>query len=203
MMSFCLLLLEWRQFSEGQIIFLQITSGISGAVGGVLGGVLGDYFGGNNPRGRIWVAIVSKIGSIVFFALYVLSKTFAMALVFANLVHVWASWTRASTIRPICADLARNPSERAQIVAFWILLEKTSASIFGAPLVGYLTRNMLDKHKESSVEPSIKANALAFNLAVLASFFWTMCIINWLFMLKTLKHSGMGIGAEKRSESNL
>ena len=73
-----------------------------------------------------------------------------MALIFINIFHLVAPWTPPAAIRPICADLTKNPSERAQIVSMWSILEKVSAAIFGAPLVGYLTSNMMETTGSSS-----------------------------------------------------
>ena len=41
MMSFVLLLLEWRDFTKIQIITFQVTSGVLGTIGVLLGGVIG------------------------------------------------------------------------------------------------------------------------------------------------------------------
>mmetsp|Transcript_28031 Transcript_28031/g.39606 ORF Transcript_28031/g.39606 Transcript_28031/m.39606 type:complete len:208 (+) Transcript_28031:64-687(+) len=198
MMSFCLLLLEWRNFTKEQIVFLQLTSGISGMIGGALGGFLGDHFGSKGPLGRIAVAFTSKVIGTTFFCGYVFFDNYMLVLVCCNLFKLTATWTPAAAIRPLCADLARNPSERAQIVALWMLLEKTSASVFGAPLVGYLTKTMLDKHKndENEMDPATKAAALSTNLFGLSVLFWGMCCFFWIVMARTLNMKDFA-GAEQ------
>lgn len=125
MMTFQLLLLEWRGFR------------LSGMLGGWMGGVLGDAANHRyDSRGRIFVALVSVHGGIPLYGLFLFATNFHIALVCINLFHFVATWTTAAALRPICADLARNPSERSQIVSLWIVWEKTSGAIFGAPLVG-------------------------------------------------------------------
>ena len=92
------------------------------------------------------------------YGLYLYATDYRWALLWINAFQLWATWTPPGALRPICADLTRNPSERAQIVALWIVLEKASGAIFGAPLVGYLTSNMLSKDdNEQEEEASIKA----------------------------------------------
>ena len=59
------------------------------------------------------------------------------------------------------------------------MLEKTSGAIFGAPLVGYLTSNMIqmkdDNRFASQEELSCEAHALAWNLFGLSSLFRILC----------------------------
>lgn len=190
MMSFLLLLFEWRGFTKDQIVAIQFSTGISGTFGGALGGVLGDWFIQRHPLGRIGVAFVSVVGGIIFFACLLFSKTYGWSLIFSNMFHLWGSWTTAGANRPLCAELARNSSERAQIVALWILLEKTAAATLGAPLVGYVTQRMLHDASGGShsnadgfgISQSDKADALAWNMFCLSTFFWATCAIVWLIM---------------------
>lgn len=187
MMSFILLLLDWKGFTKEQIVILQFSSGISGTIGVGLGGFLGDWLGSSNQQGRVAVAFASVIGGIVLYGLFLFSESFVPSLIWMNLFHLWGSWAPSAALRPICAELARNPSERAQIVAFWILLEKTSSAVFGAPLVGYLTKNMLTD--ESDADSSVKAHALAMNLFGLSTFFWSVCACFWILMARALKQT--------------
>jgi MFS family permease len=170
MMSFLILLLDWKKFTRDQVVIIQFTNGVSGTIGGALGGVLGDFAAKDHDMlGRIAVAFVSVVGGAFFFGLFLFSNTYTWSLVWSNLFQLWGGWTPAATNRPLCADLARSPSERAQIVAAWILLEKTSAAVFGAPLVGYITEHMIDKESRGTLD---KAEALAFNMFFLSSLFW-------------------------------
>ena len=76
----------------------------------------------------------------------------------------------------------------AQIVAAWILLEKTSSAIFGAPLVGFLTKRLFDATNNASDEVALsnreKADALAFNLFVLSTLFWFICAYFFVLMAR-------------------
>ena len=158
-----------------------------GTLGAFLGGVLGDYFA-FLPRGRIYIALVSVIGGIIFYGLFLFSKTYQPAVFWYSMFHLWGGWTPAATLRPICAKLAQNASERAQIVAAWILLEKTSSAVFGAPLVGFLTKRLFDVTNNASDEAALtnheKADALAINLFVLSTLFWFVCAYFFVLMAR-------------------
>ena len=189
MMSFMLLLLDWRGFNKEQIVLIQFTSGMSSTFGGWLGGMLGDYADQRmGTRGRIAVAVVSVIGGIPLYGLFLYATDYRWALLWFTLFNVWATWPPACALRPLCAALTRNPSERAQIVSMWIVLEKASGAIFGAPLVGYLTSNMLSEAEMQDTGISVpKARALAFNLFALSSLFWAICASFWLAMAYTMR----------------
>jgi len=182
MMSFLLLLMDWKGFTKEQVVMIQFSNGISGTIGGAVGGVFGDWSAQQySLLGRIAVAFVSVVGGTLFYGLFLFSNSYTWSLVWSNLFQLWGSWTPAATNRPLCADLAKNPSERAQIVAAWILMEKTSAAVFGAPLVGYITKHMIDNDKNDTTHES-KADTLAFNICLLSSFFWAICAAFWLLM---------------------
>ena len=188
MMSFMLLLLDWRQFTKEQIVSIQFSTGLTGTIGGWLGGLLGDYAANRfGTRGRVGVALVSVVGGIPLYGMFLFATHYHKAIVYINLFHLVATWPAAGALRPICADLARNPSERAQIVSLWIVLEKTSGAIFGAPLVGYLTGHMVKMRDSNSQyttqeEMSQKAHALAWNLFGLSTLFWAICACFWVAM---------------------
>ncbi len=190
MMSFLLLLLDWRGFTKGQIVSIQFSSGLTATVGGWLGGYLGDYASQRwGIQGRIWLAFGSVLGGIPFYCLYLFATDYSWALLWAIAFHLCGTWTQSGALRPICADLTRNASERAQIISLWNVLEKMSGALFGAPLVGYLTGNMLASSAESSGEgrnsaasSEEKARALAFNLFFLSTLFWAICAFFWAVM---------------------
>jgi len=107
-------------------------------------------------------------------------------------------WCPAAVCRPLCADLAQNASERAQIVAAWVLLEKTSSSIFGAPLVGYLSKRMFNRNLEVT-RPEM-AGILARNIFMLSTFFWGICAFFFFLMGRAEKDRKNIISAGKRNE---
>ena len=193
MMSFILLLLEWKEFTQQQIVSFQISAGVCGTIGAFIGGILGDYFA-FLPRGRIYIAIVSVIGGTIFYGLFLFANTYQSAIVWYSMFHLWGGWTPAATLRPICAKLAQNASERAQIVAAWILLEKTSSAIFGAPLVGYLTKRLFDATNNSGDEATmsnqVKADSLALNLFILSTAFWGVCGYFFVLMARAVAPDG-------------
>jgi MFS family permease len=192
MMSYLLLLMDWRGFTKDQIVAIQFMQGISSMVGGWLGGVFGDYAAKKSgSQGRILVALLSVVGGIPLYGLFLYSTSFPRALIWITAFNLIATFTPAAAIRPICADLTDGPSERAQIVALWIVLEKTSGAVFGAPLVGYLTEQMLEKTSQGQrQENAQKAEVLAYTLFTLSSFFWGACSFFWAIMQVTLKKNG-------------
>lgn len=194
MFSFVLLLLDWRQFTKEQIVVIQFSIGITSTIGGWLGGMLGDYAASRmGTKGRIAVALASVVGGIPLYGMFLYSTSYSYAILYTNLFHLVATWPPAGALRPICADLARNPSERAQIVSLWIVLEKTSGAVFGAPLVGYLTSNMIKMKDEinstNQEEMADKAAALAWNLFGLSSLFWFLCAMFWVGMAYTIDNA--------------
>ena len=126
MMSFLLLLYEWRGLSREQIVSIQFSKGISGTIGNLLGGFLGDRFA-HLPRGRIYVALTSKVLGTTAYGMFLFSTTYKSIFLWVNIFFVIAGWPRAGVLRPMTAEMARNPSERAQIVSLWLLLEKVSS----------------------------------------------------------------------------
>ena len=79
MMSFQLLLLEWREFTKDKIIYIQLTSGLSGTLGAWIDGVLGDYAAkvySNPTKGRITIALFSVLGGIPAYGMFLYSKDY-------------------------------------------------------------------------------------------------------------------------------
>ena len=150
-----------------------------GTIGALLGGVLGDQFA-QHSYGRVGVAIFSVLSGIVFYGLFLFAESYSICIICYGLFHLTGGWCPAAACRPLCAELATNKSERAQIVAAWVLLEKTSSSVFGAPLVGFLTRRLFDENSVSTSQE--KASVLAMNMFLLSTFFWTMCAYFFMMM---------------------
>jgi MFS family permease len=196
MMSFLLLLMNWRGFTKEQIISIQLTSGLTGTIGGWLGGMLGDYAASlRASKGRIFVTLASVVVGIPLYGMFLYSEKYTSALLWFNLFQLVATWAPSAACRPLCADLTRNPSERAQIISMWIVLEKASGALFGAPLVGYLTSNMLNEEEGS--EDAEKASILAFHLFSLSALFWCICAFFWLAMAFTIQKR-LTISSKKR-----
>ena len=119
MMIFLLLLMNWGGFAKHQIVTIQLW----------FGGDLGDYMASRwGTSGRAWLAFVSVLGGIPFYGLYLFATDYSWALLWINVFNLWGTWTSAGACRPICADLTRNASERAQIISLWIILEKMSGA---------------------------------------------------------------------------
>jgi len=145
---------------------------------------LGDYFA-YLPHGRISVALASVLLGIVFYGLFLFSETYQYSIMWKCMFHLTGGWTRAAALRPMCIDLAKNQSKMAQIVAAWVLLEKTSSAVFGAPLVDFQTKRLFD---ENSVSLNAeKAQVLAMNMFLLSTFFWGICAYFFVLMGKAEK----------------
>ena len=193
MMSFILLLLDWRQFTKERIVAMQFSMGITAIIGGWIGGMVSDYAASRRAtKGRIYVALVSIVLGIPIYGAFLYATNYHLALLYINLFHLVAKWYPAAALRPIGADLARNPSGRAQIVSLWIVMEKAAGAIFGALLVGYLTHNMIQMKEggkggpDGPEEAATKAGALAWNMFGLSTFFWGMCSVFWVGMAYTV-----------------
>ena len=146
------------------------------------------------------MALFSVVAGIPLYGFYLYSTNFQWALLWITLFNLVATFTPSAAIRPICADLTNGPSERAQIVALWIVLEKTSGALFGAPLVGHLTDKMLnDTNEKDAGDNDVKATALAYNLFMLSSFFWGLCATFWAIMLVTIHGSSTANSKPKTS----
>lgn len=180
-MSFVLLLLEWKDFTKEQIISYQFIGGICGTIGAFVGGILGDYFAPISG-GRMAVAMFAIVVGNVFYAMFLFSEVYHVSIVWYSMFHLVAGWCPAAACRPICIDLARNQIERAQIVAAWVLLEKISSSIFGAPLVGFLTKRLFDENLVST--DLEKSRVLARNMFLLSTIFWAACAYFWARMIR-------------------
>jgi hypothetical protein len=189
-------------FTSNQIVTVQFMQGIASMIGLWAGGMFGDFAASKNgSHGRISVALFSVVAGIPLYGLYLYSTSFPCALLWITIFNLVATFTPSAAIRPICADLTNGPSERAQIVALWIVLEKTSGALFGAPLVGYLTDRMLnDTNEQDAHENNVKARALAYNLFMLSSFFWGLCAFCWAIMLATI-HNSTPTSKHKNSSS--
>ncbi len=98
MMSFVLLLLEWKDFTKEQVISFSVAGGVFGTVGAFLGGVLGDYFA-YLPAGRVNVALVSVLSGILSYGLFLFSKNYVYCLFFYSMFHLTGGWCPAAALR--------------------------------------------------------------------------------------------------------
>lgn len=85
---------------------------------------------GWSPRS---IAFFSLAGGIPLYGLFFFAKDFQWAILWINLFMFFRTWTPSAALRPLCAALTRNASERAQIVSMWIVLERLLGAVFGAP----------------------------------------------------------------------
>lgn len=174
-------------FTNLQAGRLMLAHGFGGVFGSVFSGLLGDAAARHFPdRGRVYVALASvALGIPPFMCVFWIADAdhFVVVGALLFLFHFVASWTNAAANRPICAELVRSPQDRAQIVAWWIMLEGISSSIFGAPLVGVLSERFgyrLDKGG-NSVGSEAK-DSLALAIVGISVTCWLLCAMAWVAM---------------------
>eukprot|EP00933_Yihiella_yeosuensis_P014390 TRINITY_DN12929_c0_g2_i3.p1 TRINITY_DN12929_c0_g2~~TRINITY_DN12929_c0_g2_i3.p1 ORF type:complete len:468 (+),score=64.44 TRINITY_DN12929_c0_g2_i3:191-1594(+) len=193
------LTLYWQScgYSDAAVGQLSLVQGFGGIFGSLLGGFLGDQAARIFPdRGRIFVAFSSVALSIFGFLVLFNSvprdsyhfNEAAVALFFFCLT---ACWCPASTNRPICAELVNTSSERAQIIALWVMVEGIASGIFGAPLVGFLSEKFgyrlpVGQTKSVSVAGDpVTSAALAHAIVSVGVIAWTICGLFWIVMAFT------------------
>lgn len=179
-------------FTDEETGRIAVLAGIGSALGQLFSGYLGDAAAQRFPdRGRVFVAFSSVcLGIPCYVGIFYLVPRqghwfwHAAALMFAfNLV---STWTCAAANKPICAELVRSPEQRAQIIAWWCMLEGATASILGAPLVGLLSEHFgyrLDASTRA-VAPENSA-ALADALVGVGLVAWSCCALVWVGMAFT------------------
>eukprot|EP00941_MAST-03F_sp_MAST-3F-sp1_P000255 g255.t1 len=178
-------------FSDTHAGILSATIEAGSILGNLIGGYLGDAWAKKSKVGRVYTAQLSVfLGIPTFIAIfYIIPQdanhfytTCILSFVFGSL----ATWTSAAANRPICAELVSTPEQQAQIVALWVMLEGVSSSIFGSPLVGFLSETFagttlnLETHSETSSQDMAKA------LVSVSTSAWTICLLTWIAMMYTL-----------------
>mmetsp|Transcript_150483 Transcript_150483/g.382571 ORF Transcript_150483/g.382571 Transcript_150483/m.382571 type:complete len:490 (+) Transcript_150483:121-1590(+) len=180
-------------YTDKQLGVLAACQGLGGASGTMLGGFLGDRAAQQAPhRGRALVALSSVVLGIVPFLTIFLVIPHDPSYVFVTAGVVFgfsllASWSPAAAIRPICTELVSSSSERAQLMALQVMLESTTSSALGGPLVGKISEQFgyrLDKAGAAVSNES--ASAMASAIAGIAIVCWVLCAMMWAIMLVTL-----------------
>lgn len=189
-------------FSDNQAGRIAVVQGVGGVIGALLGGYLGDAAAKIWPnRGRIVVALASVGLSLpTFTGMFMLiprrPEFFWSSAAAVLIFSIVGTWCPVAANRPICAELVNSPTERAQVVALWVMIEGVSASIFGAPLVGFLSeqfgyRLSPDKTTDANIgaapDPQTSA-ALAKAMVGIAVIAWSLCLLAWACMSLTLPH---------------
>jgi len=170
---------------------LMLMGGLGGVLGSFFSGYMGDAAARVNPgRGRTYVALASVALGVPVFLTLILTADASRAVLVAALFFLFqfvAGWTPAAANRPICAELVNSPEDRAKIVAWWVMLEGVSASLFGAPLVGFLSQYFGYRLDDSgSSTNAVAAMSLAKPLIGISVVCWTLCASVWVLMAHTL-----------------
>lgn len=188
-MSFINLYYSACGYTDAQAARLGMVGGIGGMCSNLLGGHLGDAAAKRFPaRGRVMVALTSVLlGIPTFSSLFFLVPRdpawFTAAATVAFCFSLTAGWTPAGANRPICAELVTSPTERAQTIAWWVMIEGISASLFGAPLVGWLSEKFgyrLGEEQDHAMPDA--SEALAKAMVGVAMVSWVTCACVWVAM---------------------
>ena len=179
------------------------------ALGGLLGGMIGDNLAAIDAnRGRIITAQISvALGIPAFCSIFYLipcdsqGDYFYSASILVFLFGGVSTWTASASLRPMCAELMSSPVEQGQIVALWVMLEGITSSVFGSPLVGWLTELYGYDNGHDLMNPdfskSDSASALARSLVGVSTIAWFVCLLVWIIMLKTYPHDKAAATARK------
>jgi len=185
--AFLTLYFQMSGYSDWEASRIALAGGLGGVLGGYLGGYLGDCFGRLLPdSGRVATAQASVFLGMAFFAhlmhipygpgsfLQVSATYFAFS--------ATACWTPAAACRPICGAIFQDSRERAQVLALWIALEGTVASLLGAPLAGAISEAFgfrLSSDSQGGVGAT-NLHGLQSALLGVALVPWALCFLAWL-----------------------
>lgn len=179
-------------FTDIEVGRLALLAGTGGVIGEFISGYLGDAAARRFPnRGRVFVAFTSVCLGIPFYLgmFYLVPRDGHWLLLAAALqfsFHFVACWTVAAANKPICAELVRSPSQRAQIIALWCMLEGVSASIFGAPVVGFVSERFGYRLDPTTKIAGPEASAALANALVgVGVISWVCCATVWIAMAFT------------------
>lgn len=160
---------------------------VGAAFGGLLGGALGDLMGRRSPaHGRPCTAQLSVFSGLPLTAALLMLAPVSSSGVLALLtltIGLMASWCGVGVNRPILTEIV-EPSGRASIIAWLTSFEGSSAALFGAPVVGWLSESVFGYRRAGAGSPAVEdatsrsANADALRSALLCATLvpWTMCL---------------------------
>lgn len=188
----------WLQsigFSPATVASMIFVSELGHFPGICFGGWLGDKLAAwDKFKGRPYVAMMSLAGgAFLAWSLFTWIPTNNAVLV--TLCLFWLSfqvcWCQVGCNRPVFAEIVAS-EHRASIMGWEIGLESVCSSIFGVPIVGYLSEHIFGYRPGTSDT----ANGLALGHAML----W-MTVIPWLtamFLYSTLPDA---LARDQRKES--
>lgn len=163
---------------------LLISVGIFGGVfGNLLGGVAGDYLelrfpGYGRPLTAQLSVCFSILAPIIIFESTPSGANFPVYLFALLVLHLLGSWCAVGVNRPILADLVA-PEDRSSITAWWMSLEGSCASLFGAPAVGFLAERVfgypLPSKEDAGGPDAMKAAALGRAMLLVMVLPWAAC----------------------------
>mmetsp|Transcript_16564 Transcript_16564/g.24342 ORF Transcript_16564/g.24342 Transcript_16564/m.24342 type:complete len:498 (+) Transcript_16564:209-1702(+) len=203
-------------FTNQQVARISALTNTGALFGTLFGGYLGDFAARRSRyHGRIFTAQASVLLGMPawYMLLSAYSPTpatatpaegaYTYAIASGFLFFFVGTWTATGANRPICADLVQEPGERAQVVAIWVMIEGAVGSMFGAPLIGFISElNGYDIH---AAKQSNNASILSSALFRLGFVCWSVCFMAWCTMHMTLPNDLRGlkdVSQEKKEKLN-
>jgi len=133
-------------FSDSMAAMIASCSIFGMAVGGLVGGLFGDWAATKSPKhGRTVVGQLSYVCTIPTVLVFMLgapalgtgllSAILLMGLAFS--IGATLPWAGPGMNRPMLTEIVQ-PRDCATIVAYFTVMEGTSAAFFGSPVVGWL-----------------------------------------------------------------
>lgn len=176
-LSFLMMYLQNLGFSATSAASLLAVMSVGRICGSLLGGILGDWFASRWPlHGRALVGQMSiALGAVPLY--WVLrccphsgsSYSLLAAALFS--FSLLALWCNPGVDRPLWSELV-PPDSRGKIIGWWRTVAETCGSIFGGPVVGYLS--MAVGYRPKTKEPG-NAESLGTAMLVCTMLPWAVC----------------------------
>jgi len=196
-MQFEVMYLQYISFSNEQVGFYLLISGLFGIAGPLIGGLLGDALHRwSENHGRPIVGQLSVLLGLPFYLvlLKVLPDTIGASALWPYIVcracfNLVAVWTPAGVNRPVmCAIVPK--SRRASILAWELSIEGGISSAFTLPMVAYLTEQVFGYQTTTLAVSAMPESQRLANMHALQSTLICLGIIPWLlcFVFYSLMH---------------
>eukprot|EP00403_Amphidinium_massartii_P011122 CAMPEP_0178422568 /NCGR_PEP_ID=MMETSP0689_2-20121128/27242_1 /TAXON_ID=160604 /ORGANISM="Amphidinium massartii, Strain CS-259" /LENGTH=523 /DNA_ID=CAMNT_0020044139 /DNA_START=58 /DNA_END=1629 /DNA_ORIENTATION=+ len=193
-MGFMTMYLQYCGHSDRMAATIVSMTHMGKMGGGITGGLIGDAMARRSPTmGRPFTAVISVLSGIpstVLLVEFAVESEPPLLIALSFLLGFTASWCGAGVNRPILAEVADSHG-RASIMAWLVALEGTSASFFGAPVVGYLAETYFGYAKlpadDAKLPDALDANRAALRQAMLCgtTLPWTICACLYIVLCFT------------------
>lgn len=186
--QFITMWLQYSGFPDRSAAFITTGFTLGHLFGACAGGVIGDWAARRYPNhGRVFVAQFSDLVRLPLIVILfrVLPAYDCGALSYGSVLFMtgfFSPWVSIAANRPILCELV-SPNLRGQIFAYQRLIEQISASMLGAPLVGWLSEHAFGYVKLApgaaidSTRNETNAHALAMSMECITLVCWGACFV--------------------------